>query len=110
MLSFDDFTFIEKLWAYVLLQAVRDYFGSDKYWTPQARNWFHSSDYKLGSFIGICNIFGISPDYFLETLHWFENQDKEPAQVPHTTSGCRTGETHRYTTRRKRRHNDTKQN
>jgi len=53
----------ETLWQAVLEQAIRD----DR-WDVTARAWFCSKDQETGSFVWICTVLDLSPEFIQRLL------------------------------------------
>jgi hypothetical protein len=48
-----------KLWAAVMALGLKDYHAKDR----SAVHWFWSEDNHVGSFVWVCDLFKIDPDY-----------------------------------------------
>ncbi len=53
----------KKLWTAVLDQAIKDALGENLFLRQGAREWFRSEDREVGSFLWVCSILDINPDF-----------------------------------------------
>ncbi len=56
------------LWAAVFVQGIRDYKSNSPEFHPSAKRWFWSDEYHTGSFLWLCELFCITPEFARERI------------------------------------------